>query len=223
MTTNDLTATSSLVFVFPEGVHGVIFDCDGVMINSCDANIGYYNLLLKLMGKPPLTPEQAKYAQMATSYQAVAQVMTQEELARLPELTRQYPYRKVALPLLKEEPGFMELIQFLYSRHVRLAIHTNRGQGIWDVLDRLQVRAYFDVVMTVDQATPKPDPDGVFQILDKWKLKPGQVAFVGDSDTDCGAARGAGVPFIAYGNPGLAADWHASSHHCLQQNFNLLL
>ena len=223
MTTSDLTTTATLASVFPKGIQGVIFDCDGVMINSCEANIGYYNLLLKLMGKPPLTPEQARYAQMATSHQAVAQVMTPEELARLPELTKQYPYREVALPLLKEEPGFMELIRFLRARQVRLAIHTNRGQGIWDVLDRLQARTYFDIVMTVDQAVPKPDPDGVFQILAKWQLAPDQVAFVGDSDTDSHAARGAGVPFIAYGNPGLAADWHASSHQCLQQQFNLLL
>ena len=223
MTKSDLTTTNVLTAVFPRGIQGIIFDCDGVMINSCEANVGYYNLLLKLMGKPALTPEQAKYAQMATSYQAVAQVMTQEELSRLPELTRQYPYREVALPLLKEEPGFMDLIHFLHTKHVRLAVHTNRGQGIWDVLDKLQARSYFDVVMTADQAVPKPDPDGVFQILDKWKLNPDQVAFVGDSDTDCGAARGAGVPFIAYGNPRLTADWHASSHRCLQQNLNLLL
>lgn len=223
MTTKNSTTTATLASLFPEGLHGVIFDCDGVMINSCEANIGYYNLLLRLLGKPPLTPQQAKYAQMATSHQAVAQVMTPEELARLPELTRQYPYREVALPLLKEEPGFMDLVRFLHSRQIRLAVHTNRGQGMWDVLDRLQARPYFDVVMTVDLAAPKPDPDGIFQILAQWHLKPGQVAFIGDSDTDSEAAHRAGVPFIAYGNPGLAADWHVSSHQCLQQQFNLLL
>ena len=45
--------------LFPHGLTGIIFDCDGVMVDSRDVNIGYYNLLLREVGKPPITPEQA--------------------------------------------------------------------------------------------------------------------------------------------------------------------
>ena len=39
------TLASLLERTFPAGLSGLIFDCDGVMVDSRDVNIGYYNLL----------------------------------------------------------------------------------------------------------------------------------------------------------------------------------
>ena len=66
------TLASLLERTFPAGLSGLIFDCDGVMVDSRDVNIGYYNLLLREVGKPPITPEQAGYVQMSTANEAVA-------------------------------------------------------------------------------------------------------------------------------------------------------
>jgi len=196
---------------FPFAPKGVIFDCDGVMIDSRSANIGYYNLLLKILGKPPLTKEQEDYAQMATARQAVEQVMTEDELARLPDICARYPYKENTLPTLRLEPYFAEFARWLKGQGVRLAVHTNRGGGVWDVLDHFGISGLFDIVMNVQLARPKPDPDGVDRIVWEWGLKPEEICFVGDSDTDMGAANGAGVPFVAYKNPRLAAVWHTGS------------
>mgnify|MGYP006872120701 FL=1 len=43
------TLASLLERTFPAGLSGLIFDCDGVMVDSRDVNIGYYNLLLALV------------------------------------------------------------------------------------------------------------------------------------------------------------------------------
>lgn len=48
------TLASLLERTFPAGLSGLIFDCDGVMVDSRDVNIGYYNLLLREVGKPPI-------------------------------------------------------------------------------------------------------------------------------------------------------------------------
>ena len=56
------TLASLLERTFPAGLSGLIFDCDGVMVDSRDVNIGYYTLLLREVGKPPITPEQAAAA-----------------------------------------------------------------------------------------------------------------------------------------------------------------
>ena len=65
------TLASLLERTFPAGLSGLIFDCDGVMVDSRDVNIGYYNLLLREVGKPPITPEQAGYVQMSTAKEAL--------------------------------------------------------------------------------------------------------------------------------------------------------
>ena len=209
--------SASFSRIFTKGLKGLIFDCDGVLVDSRDANIAYYNLLLAELGKPPLTPAQEAYAQMASSRQAVEQVLTPEEMELVPAICARKPYRETALPLLKLEPGLEDLLPWLKQRGVRMAVHTNRGRGMEDVLDRFDLHGFFDPVITVQHVLPKPDPEGVLRILEVWGLNPTEVGFVGDSETDMGAARAAGVPLLAYKNLGLEAAAHLTDFAALRR------
>ena len=51
---------------------------------------------------------------------------------------------------------------------------------------------------------PKPAPDGVYLIAEKWGLEPSSLLFIGDSASDSGAAKSAGVPFLSFQNQSLA-------------------
>ena len=53
--------------LFPQGIGGVIFDCDGVIIDSRATNGIYYNRILEHFGLPPMTPEKERYSFMATA------------------------------------------------------------------------------------------------------------------------------------------------------------
>ena len=204
------TWASRLEELFPDGLSGLIFDCDGVMVDSCGVNIGYYNLLLREVGKSPVSEEQAVYVQMSTAKEALEYLFTPEELKLLPAIADRFPYREVALPQLELEPGLEDMLYWLRERGVRLGIHTNRGSGMWDLLDRFGLRPVFDPVMTADIVAPKPDPAGVRRILEAWGARPETVGFLGDSATDAAAAQG-GVPLLAYGNPALPAAVHVES------------
>ncbi|MEI3479782.1 MAG: HAD hydrolase-like protein [Bilophila sp.] len=78
----------------------------------------------------------------------------------MPAIAERFPYREVALPQLELEPGLAETLGWLKGRGVRLAVHTNRGNGMWDLLDRFGLRAAFDPVMTAETVAPKPSPEG---------------------------------------------------------------
>ncbi|WP_300686686.1 HAD hydrolase-like protein, partial [uncultured Bilophila sp.] len=121
------------------------------------------------------------------------------------------------LPQLELEPGLVETLGWLKGRGVRLAVHTNRGNGMWDLLDRFGLRAAFDPVMTAETVAPKPSPEGVRRILEYWNLPPASVGFIGDSATDAAAARGGEVPLLAYGNPRLEAAVHIDSFPRLRE------
>ncbi|HAO22016.1 MAG TPA: beta-phosphoglucomutase, partial [Desulfobacteraceae bacterium] len=45
----------------------VIFDCDGVMFETSEANRAYYNHILSHFNMPKLTPEQFVYAHQHTA------------------------------------------------------------------------------------------------------------------------------------------------------------
>ena len=184
-------------------LQGVIFDCDGVLIDSREANLTYYNRLLLAADCAPMTREQEDFVHMASERQAVEHILSPEAMARYHELAAKAPYREIVLPLLRLEDGAEAVLTRLRERGLRLAVHTNRGAGMWQVLDKFSLRGMFEPVMTVVQAAPKPSPEGVLRILEAWGLPPAAVMFVGDSEADAAAARDAGVPLIAFKNTAL--------------------
>lgn len=193
-------------FTLPQRVRGVIFDCDGVILNSRAANARYYNMILDALGLPPLTQEQEAYTYMATVHQSLEYITPPALHARLPEVCRDtVNYRRDIMPYVELEPGLMDFVRWLQSCGVRMGIHTNRSSGMPHVLDTFGLHTYFDPVMTAAVVPPKPHPDGVLQTLAQWDLPKGDIIFIGDSPMDAQTARAADVPFVAYGGEALDA------------------
>ena len=67
------------------------------------------------------------------------------------------------------------------------------------------------MVSAQDVSNPKPDPEAFTRILKHFNLAPSQAVFIGDSQVDEHFAANAGVPFVAYRNRGLTADYYLDS------------
>lgn len=200
----------------PAALGGVIFDCDGVLIDSREANAEYYNRILEALGLPPLTAEQESYTYMATVDEALAHITPLDLQARLPEICRKsVNYMRDIMPLIRLEDGILDFLRFLSARGVRCAVHTNRSSGMAVVVDTFNLHQYFDPVVTAVITKPKPAPDGVQYILRQWQIAPESVLFVGDSLNDSQAALRGGVYFAAYRNPALQANL------CVENYFEL--
>jgi phosphoglycolate phosphatase-like HAD superfamily hydrolase len=50
--------------------------------------------------------------------------------------------------------------------------------------------------MTRDNARPKPDPDGIYQLLDLWRAATATAVMVGNHRHDLAAGRAAGVSTV---------------------------
>ena len=203
----------------PGEIRGVIFDCDGVLIDSRSANITYYNKLLEAVGRPPMSPAQEEFVHMASERQAVAHILPPDAVACYDQVAAKVPYKQVVLPLLTLESGVRETLLWLRASGVRLAVHTNRGSGMWDLLEKFALREVFDPVMTVELVAPKPSSEGVRRILDAWNMGPDAVVFVGDSLADARAAAGESVPFVAFKNPELQACANSAGFQELREMF----
>lgn len=191
----------------PATLTGVIFDCDGVLIDSREANAEYYNRILAALDLPPLTEEQESYTYMATVNEALAHITPIALQAHLPEICRKsVNYMRDIMPLVRLESGILDFLRFLSARGVRCAVHTNRSSGMAVVVDTFDLHQYFDPVVTAVTVKPKPAPDGVQYILRQWQAAPENVLFVGDSLNDAQAALRGGVYFAAYRNPALQAN-----------------
>ena len=189
-------------------VQAVVFDCDGVMFDTTGANTAYYNHLLNRFGLPDMTPEQFAYTHMHTVEEALEFLFEDE---RLLQKAREYRLQMSYLPFLSAmeiEPDLKPLLRRLKPGY-KTAVATNRTDTMNRVLKTHGLDADFDLVVTaLDVSRPKPFPDQLIKVFEHFNLDAHQMLYIGDSELDAAAAHSARVPFAAYANRNLTADFH---------------
>lgn len=178
----------------------VIYDCDGVMVDSLEANCAFYGEIFSRMGVL-LNRHDTDTMRIIHTY-ANREVLRhffpdQQRWEAAVQIARSIDYRQL-FPLLKLEEGFAGTLDQLQGR-VHLAVCTNRSSSMDALLENFNIAGYFSYVMTASRADfPKPHPDPLNRILAHYQLLPGEALFVGDSAVDSQAAAAAGIDFVAY-------------------------
>ncbi len=187
----------------------VIFDCDGVMFDSREANTHFYNHILERFGYPPLIEEDVAYVHMHTADDCIRHIFRGTPHV---EEALSYRWEMDYGPFIRDmimEPGLRQVLSCL-GVFGGLAVATNRSNTIGWVLERHGLTGFFDVVVSsLDVARPKPYPDPLFKVLDHYEIEASNALYVGDSSVDAETAAAAGVPFVAYKDERLPADFHA--------------
>ena len=179
----------------------VIYDCDGVMFDSFEANVAFYDRIMAMVGKPPLDRGNGELMRVLHTFanSEVLRYLFSDE-ATWNEALRaasRIDYRDL-VPFMRMEEGFRETLEELTPR-VNLAVCTNRSTSMDLVLESFDLAHFFRIVMTDAKVqNPKPHPDPLLKVLDHYGIAPGEALFVGDSEVDRQAAQAAGVPFVAY-------------------------
>jgi len=84
------------------------------------------------------------------------------------------------------------------------------------VMERFHLTPFFDMVVTaLDVKNPKPHPESIEKIIQKFNLSIEEVVFIGDSEVDQQTAKSAGIKFIAYKNKEIPSDVFIESHLAL--------
>jgi len=189
----------------------VIFDCDGVMFDSRQANINFYNHLLARFGLPEMTEEQIAFVHMHTANESVRHIFRGTPHGEAAQAYRMVLDYRPFIQDMVMEPGLKELLTLLKPDH-GLAVATNRSNTIDRVLKWHGLKDYFDmVVSSLDVKSPKPHPESLHKILDFFSITPEKTYYVGDSSVDAETAKAASVPFIAYKNRALDAAFYVEA------------
>jgi len=192
-----------------KSIKAVVFDCDGVMFDTSGANKMFYNRVLAHFGKPDLTQEQFVKVHMFTVKDALEYLFPEmESLETVYAFMATMRYDQF-IPHMEREKGLKALLVALKNRGLTRAVATNRTNTMQAVLKAHELEDAFDLVVTAaDVQHPKPSPEQLHTIMEKFSLAPEEMLFVGDSEYDQMAANKAGVPFAAFKNKALEADFH---------------
>jgi len=200
-------------------VKGVIFDCDGVLVDSMDANRMYYNLIRAKLGMLPMTPQEEEFVHAHAVIASIAHIVPVERLGEADAARREIDYSQMMACTYLQE-GLLQFLDVLCDLGIRLAVNTNRTDSMHELLETFGLTRYFDPVITVkDVSHPKPNPEGMHKILRAWGVSRFEVVYIGDTIVDEQTARAAGVPFFAYKNPKLATLRHVASFDALRGLF----
>jgi HAD superfamily hydrolase (TIGR01509 family) len=192
----------------------VIYDNDGVLFDSIESNRKLYNDLCLSMGRDPLREEEVQYIHSHTVYEAIHFLFGHDEglEKNVLESMKQIDLRKYIV-YLKMEPFLLQMLNLLKGNGILRAINTNRTTSMPHIMERFGLSPFFDMVVTaLDVKNPKPHPESVKKILQRFDLKEEEAVFVGDSEVDQQTAKSAGIQFIAYKNGEIANDLLIEDH-----------
>lgn len=191
----------------------VIYDCDGVILDSVESNYIFYNRVMAFLGRPEIDRDNADARRVLHTY-SFTDVMeyffgNDPQSGAALSFAKTIHYRDL-MPYMKMEDGFVSTLDQLKG-HTSLAVCTNRATSMDMIIEDFGLSGYFEYVMTASQVThPKPHPEPLLKVLDYFDIAPEEALFIGDGEVDMQAARGAGVPFISYKShlPALARIQH---------------
>jgi HAD superfamily hydrolase (TIGR01509 family) len=181
-------------------VRAVLFDLDGVLIESYEVWSSLLRALAAELGYPTLTRE-AFAAGWGQGIQAdVETIFTRQTV---PELEQLYADHFAAhLDRLEVAEAVPEVFAALRARGLRSAVITNTPAGMARALVARAGATPDVLVGGTDVVNAKPAPDMVLLACERLAVAPAEAFVVGDTEYDRKAAHAAGARFAGIGIDG---------------------
>lgn len=179
----------------------LIFDFDGVLLDSLFAGRAMYSRILGELGYPPLTDDQYNFMKRSGPKDLLRYCLNDESLVKQGmELREKYREEKdSSVKLFDDVPETLESL----SKKYLLAIATSRDKTVYDLLDSHNIRLYFGnrVISNEDYSSSefKPHPASINMAIKRsGNFDLSDVVYIGDQSSDALAAKNAGVDFIGF-------------------------
>ncbi len=184
----------------------IAFDLDGTLVETAPDLVGALNVVLveQGMAPAPLTAVRQLVGHgvrgLLTRAYAMAGLTITE--ARIDELRPRFIeiYRARIAEESRPYPGCLESLADLRARGAKLAVCTNKPEGLArQLLDELDMTGLFDAIIGGDTLpVQKPDPAPLLAAVARAGGDPARAIMVGDASPDVGAAKAAGMPCILF-------------------------
>ncbi len=180
----------------------LIFDLDGTLADTAPDLLGATNAVLAAQGRALLDLGHLRHmvgfgakALIAQAMEASGAPVTESQMPPLVDIFIAHYTAHIA-DNSRLFPGVAETLARLKAGGARLAVLTNKPQGLTDLLlPELALDGIFSAVYGAGRkAYTKPDPRIFHDVVED--CGGGQAVMIGDSITDLNTARAAGAPCI---------------------------
>jgi beta-phosphoglucomutase len=185
----------------------VIFDMDGVLIDSYEAHFRSWGAVAKEEGHP-VTEEEFGRTFGRTSREIIATLWsetsrTDAQIAEI-DARKEARYRELIAANIPAMPGARGLLQSLREAGFALAVGSSAPPENVDLtLDGLGWRSLFDAVVTgADVTHGKPDPEVFLTAVARLSVLPEHAVVIEDAPPGIEAAKAAGMAAVGLASTG---------------------
>jgi beta-phosphoglucomutase len=206
-------------------LRGVVFDMDGVVIDSHPAHRAAWKSFLESVGRSASDTE-LDFILDGRKREEILEYflgkLDSEQIAeygrRKDELLRSHGSR------LEPMIGVVEFLDHLCDSGVRMALATSASRRrACGTLEELGLAHYFETIVTGDDvAAGKPDPAIYRLAAARMQEEPDRLLAVEDAVSGVKAARGAGMRCIGVAHNGRADSLHLAGANPIIENFRTL-
>lgn len=181
---------------------GLLFDMDGVLVNNLDVHREAFAEFFRRYGVNRTFDELNRHFGRGND-DIMGDLMPREIVERvgIRELGNQKEaiYREIYAPKIKPQEGLLEFLAESEREGLRSAVGSSGFLANVDfVLDRCDIRRYFDAIVAGDQVTKcKPDPEIYLTAAAKLNLKPSECIVFEDAEAGIEAGKRAGMVVVA--------------------------
>ena len=180
-----------------------IFDLDGTLTDTLESLAFSVKETLKEMGLPQITTDEcrsfvgngARYL-MERSLEAAGD----RELSRIEEGMEVYGriFDENCTYLVTPYEGITGTLMQMKDKGIKLAVLSNKPhRQTKKVVERIFGEDVFDCVQGQKEGIArKPDPDGIYRLLEEMQAGREECLYVGDSEVDVETGRNAGVRMV---------------------------
>lgn len=181
-------------------IKACIFDLDGTLADTVESIAHGVNHTLFLFGLEPRPVAEYNYyagdgidTALARALKAAGDTSLRLWEKGIP-VTREY-FSRHSMYKVKPYPGIVETLERLKRENVRTAVLSNKPhEAAVEVVETLFGNGCFDRVQgQTDKIPKKPDPAGALALTEFFGLTPGEIMYLGDTDTDMKTGRLAGM------------------------------
>lgn len=188
----------------------LVFDLDGTLLYTLPSILKELNKTLAPLGKGEISLEECRRFIGNGSDKLVFRSLDRLGLGDLDsekkkEIVRVYNKAYLDHPIEGTEPypGITELLKERKALGDSLAVFSNKPDSICHpIIDHFFPKGTFDIVRGSREDTPrKPDPEGLFKMMDKAGFHKDDTYYIGDGDADILLGKKAGVKtlLVSYG------------------------
>lgn len=180
-----------------DGVKAVLFDVDGVLVDSKESNAEFYRALVRKAGYPEPALEvvhQQFHTPLRTSLRELLGI-DEQEVERIVAMAYDTDIRQ--WHLLKFPTDVHGVLRDLANTYRIGAVSSRMRGGIDEVFGVMEIGDLFEIAVGYeDSKQHKPYPEPLLVALERLSLKPHEAVYIGDGHSDIDAAHAAGMRSI---------------------------